>query len=171
MLEVELVEDGISNEGWRAAIMRQFVVVTQPIYRKLSRRKNSKWQVSKNQLESYPKNSLARRLADFLNHHKFQLMAQLESHDVFHVLLNYNPTVLDEARMQYCLVGSGRYSAYSLGTCLMAICVYPEYFFDFRKHFKRGRLLEHFSYWKFETLLHVDIDELKQSIKSDTSLK
>ena len=74
MLESELIEGNIVNEGWRAAIMRQFVVVTQPIYRKLSRRKNAKWQVSKSQLESYPANSLARCLADFLNYHKFQLM-------------------------------------------------------------------------------------------------
>ena len=152
------------DEGWRAALMRKLVVITQPIYRNFSRGNIEKWGMTKAELETYPANSLARRLADFLNHYQFQLMAQLESHDVFHVLLGYSPSVLDEARMQYCLVGSGRYSAYSLGTCLMAVCVYPEHFMDFYENFRRGKKLENFSYWDFKQLLPVDINALKQSI-------
>ncbi len=92
-------------------------------------------------------------------------MAQFESHDVFHVLLAYQPTVLDEARMQYCLAGSGRRSLYSIGTCILAVLVYPEYWKDFKSHFVRGTTLKHFSYWNFETMLTIDIQRLRREIQ------
>lgn len=151
-------------EGWRANAMRWLVHYTQPLYRHLSRRKTSAWHLSTADLAHYPENSLGKELAEFLQKHNFTLMTQLESHDVFHVLLVYSARVLDEARMQYCLVGSGRRSLYALGTCAIAAICYPEYLRDFLQHYRRGKTLCNFSYWNFKRLLAEDISDLRQSI-------
>lgn len=151
-------------EGWRAIAMRWLVHYTQPFYRQLSRRKTPVWHLSTDDLTRYPEHSLGKALARFMQKHNFTLMPQLESHDVFHVLLGYSASVLDEARMQYCLVGSGRRSLYALGTCLIAAIVYPEHLRNFLQHYQRGKTLCNFSYWNFKRLLAEDINDLRQSI-------
>jgi hypothetical protein len=152
------------REGWRAAGMRWLVSYTQPLYRYLSRRKAPAWELSISDLSAYPENSLGNALAQFLQTHHFTLMAQLESHDVFHVLLGYSASVLDEARMQFCLVGSGRRSLYALGTCAIASFFFPEYLRDFSLHYQRGKAMRHFSYWDFKALLAEDIVCLRKQI-------
>ncbi len=155
-----------SNIAWRARLMHKLVSFSQPLYKKLSRQRQASWDISVKQLLSYPINSLGRALGIFLQNHGYTLMAQFESHDVFHVLLAYKPRVLDEARMQYCLLGSGRRSLYTIGTCIVAGLVYPEFFLDFKSHYKRGKGLKDFSYWDFEAMLSVDICLLKRTIQN-----
>jgi ubiquinone biosynthesis protein Coq4 len=150
--------------GWRASGMRWLVHWTQPLYRYLSRQNTPAWYLTTADLAHYPENSLGKTLANFLQTHNFTLMPLLENHDVFHVLLGYSATVLDEARMQYCLVGSGRYSPYALGTCAIAAICYPERLRDFLCHYRRGKTLCKFSYWNFRCLLAEDIADLRQAI-------
>jgi ubiquinone biosynthesis protein Coq4 len=156
------------NEGRRAILMRQFVAISQPFYRKFSRRKSTKWRVTMTQLSQYSPDSFGGVLYHFLHIHQFYLMTHFESHDVFHVLLGYTPSVLDEARMQYCLLGSGRYSLYVMMTCFAAVFVYPERCLDFLRHYQRGKTLQHFSYWDFEALLPVAMDCVQKRIKRDS---
>lgn len=162
------ITEGISNKktrvGWRALLMHRLVTFSQPLYRRWSCKQQIPWEISTQQLLSYPVNSLGQTLGQFLQKHDYTLMAQFESHDVFHVLLGYEPSVLDEARMQYCLLASGRHSIYTLGTCVLAGIVYPEYCLDFRRHYQYGRNLKDFSYWNFETMLSIDIKELRRNI-------
>ena len=146
--------------GWRAMLMHKLVKYSQPLYRRWSRRQQIPWNISNQQLLYYPINSLGHALGQFLQSHNFTLMAQFESHDVFHVLLGYKPTVLDEARMQYCLLGSGRRSLYTIGTCVLSGLVYPDYVMNFRKHYQRGCCLENFSYWDFEAMLGVGMHQI-----------
>jgi ubiquinone biosynthesis protein Coq4 len=153
-----------TKEGRRAVFMRYLVAFSQPFYRQFSRKNSVKWTVKTAQLADYPAHSLGYVLSHFLQKHRFHLMAEFESHDVFHVLLGYTPTVLDEARMQYCLLGSGRYSFYAIGTCLIAFIIYPEQCLHFFRHYQRGKRLQHFSYWDFESLLAIDIEQLKAKI-------
>lgn len=150
--------------GWRAKAMHGLVTFAQPLYRRLSRRSQAPWNITKSELLNFPVYSLGRELGVFLDKNDYTLMAQFETHDVFHVLLEYEPTVLDEARMQYCLVGSGKKSLFALGTCFIAIVFYPEYAMDFKRHYQCGKSLENFSYWDFEALLDVDIIELRESL-------
>ena len=109
---------------WRATAMHKLVSFAQPLYRRLSRRNQSAWEITNAQLLNFKANTLGRSLGEFLHANQFTLMAQFETHDVFHVLLNYKPTVLDEARMQFCLVGSGKRSLFSFGTCFIALLFY-----------------------------------------------
>lgn len=149
------------SEGWRAKTMHSLVSFAQPFYRRLSRRNHIAWNLSKAQLLSFPVSSLGQELGCFLDKHNFSLMAQFETHDVFHILLEYKPTALDEARMQYCLVGSGKKSLFSLGTCLISILLYPEFAIDFKRHYQRGKKLKNFSHWDFKALLNFDINQLR----------
>ena len=154
---IKLILNKGARVGWRAMLMHKLVKYSQPIYRHWSRKQQIPWNISNQQLLDYPINSLGRALGRFLQSHNFTLIAQFESHDVFHVLLGYEPTVLDEARMQYCLLGSGRRSLYTIGTCVLAGFIYPDYLVDFRKNYQRGCGLEDFSYWDFEAMLGVDL--------------
>jgi len=146
--------------GWRALLMQGLVTYSQPLYQRWFRKQQVPWNISTKQLLNYPMHSLGRELGEFLKKYNFSLMAQFESHDVFHVLLGYKPAVLDEARMQYCLLGSGRRSLYTLGTCLIASLIYPDFLLDFKHHYQRGCGLENFSYWDFEAMLSMDIGQV-----------
>lgn len=153
-----------SETGTRAKALQALVRFTVPVYRALTRRPSEAWTVDRATLLAGAEGTLGRALGEFLTRYDLELMPALESHDVFHVLLGYQQTVLDEARMQCCLVGSGRRSLYSLGTVLLAIASYPTHTVDLVRHVLRGRSLANFSRWDFEVLLGAEVEELRARI-------
>ncbi|HIO93565.1 MAG TPA: hypothetical protein EYG68_12100 [Leucothrix mucor] len=150
--------------GWRVMLMHKLYALSLPVFQNLSGNSRAPWEVSTKQLLAYPINSLGRALGCFLQQHNYILIDKFESHDVFHILLGYKPVVIDEARMQYCLWGSGRRSLYACGICIVSGIMFPELWVDFKYHYQRGRGLYNFSDWDFEALLSADIHQLQKSI-------
>lgn len=151
---------------FRAQFLKNMVAKTQPLYRRYFCQNRPQWLISTAELQGFPVNSLGRRLFTFLNTHNYTLMRKLESHDVFHVLLDYSPTTLDEACMQFCLIGSGKKSSYARLACLGALLVYPEYAMVYYRHYQRGKTLKNFSSWDFEALLSCNLHQLHKEIRN-----
>ncbi len=148
----------------RSLFLKKMVSVTQPTYRRYFGKHRPQWQIRTEDLQYFPVNSLGRALHSFLSHHHYRLMSKFESHDVYHVLLDYKPTTLDEACMQFCLIGSGKRSLYARVACLGAVLIYPEYCAVYYQHYQQGKRLKNFANWDFEALLSTSLHQLKKEI-------
>jgi len=115
-------------------------------------------------LKHFPPQTLGRDLAIFLEKEGLDLMPKFESHDVYHVLLKYKTTVVDEARMQFFLMGNRKYSLYIIGTSVVAIFFLPEHIKAFIKEFRKGRKALPVAQWNFEYLLNEPTKSLRKLI-------
>lgn len=137
---------------------------TKPYYAKYFKSKCRPWSHTISSLKKLPANSLGRDLAQFLESNGLQLMPKLEDHDVLHVLLSYDTTVQDEARMQFFLLGNRKRSIYALVTALASLILIPEHLGSFFKAFSKGRRCRSIVSWKFEHLLAEPTLVLRQLI-------
>ena len=145
--------DFSAENGWRECLMRWLVQILHDLYRCANYRHATAWDVTLEDLQQLPAASTGRALAVFLQQHGFALMPKFESHDLFHVLLGYGVTVVDEVRMQCCLAGSGRRTAPTLVVIAVGLVFYPEYGRDFWRHYQRGKSMVNFAGWDFKAML------------------
>lgn len=153
------------DDDWRGRLMRGMVDFHYRYYHRLTYRDKQPWAITTDQLQDLPKNSVGYHLGQFLYQHGFQLLPKFENHDLFHVLLNYQTTVVDEVRMQCCLAASGRNTFSTWITIIIGYLFYPESWSVFKAAYQRGKPLRNFSYWDFEALLTVPLKELQQRIR------
>ena len=83
---------------------------------------------------------------------------------LYNVLLKYKTTVVEEARMQFFLMGNRKYSLYIIGTNMMAILFYPEHIRSFFREYQRGKKAIPIGKWKFEHLLNEPTERLQNII-------
>ena len=105
----------------RDKVMVNLVEWTKPIYSRFFQRSKIPWKINLKKLKQFPPHTLGNDLASFLKNEGLDLMPKFESHDVYHVLFKYKTTVIDEARMQFFLMGNRKYSLYIIGTNLIAM--------------------------------------------------
>ena len=160
--------------GWplfrlREKIMIQLVKWSYPLYLKGFKRGRPAWQTNRKLLLQYPEGSLGRRLGVFLQANDIDLIPKLENHDVFHVLLDYEPHVIAEAQMQFCLLGNGKRSPYVFGTAIIAMIAFPEFWASFKQAYHKGQNLRPVHRWYFEYLLDEPLVEMKAFISKQPS--
>ncbi len=126
---------------------------TKPFYARWFKRKQATWQQTRKSLKNFPLRSLGNDLGQFLENEELELMPKLEDHDVLHVLLGYDTNVIDEARMQFFLLGNGKRSLYALLAAMVATVLVPEGIRQFREAYRQGRACRKISQWQFEYLL------------------
>lgn len=90
-------------------------------------------------LQQMPVGTLGHQLASFITSNHFHLLHGYETHDVKHVLLDYDADEAGEAAMQYFFLGNGEYSLPVLITVLVTLFIMPEYYGRFLRAFRRGR--------------------------------
>ena len=149
----------------RAWLLKKLVNLTSPLYAKFTRASTQAWDYTPKELLKMPAGTLGRRLGAFLTMHSLSLIPKFEEHDVFHVLLAYETNVVDEIKMQCCLLGSRKRSLYVLGTVGLGLVLYPEYIKVFYKAYKRGRFLLPFWKWDFRYLLKENLTDLQALIE------
>lgn len=160
--------------GWplfrlRERIMIQLVKWSYPLYLQGFKKGRPAWQTSRAVLLQLPDGSLGRCLGLFLQANNLHLIPILENHDVFHVLLEYEPHVIAESQMQFCLLGNGKRSLYAIGTALIAAIAFPEFWGSFKQAYKRGKNIRPVHRWYFEYLLEEPLDEMKAFIAKQPS--
>ena len=124
---------------------------------------NQPWNITKEELTAYPKNSLGNDLGQFLILNHFDIQEKLEDHDIIHVLTNTGTSVVDEISMQYYLLGNGKKSLYLYMVLLSGTLFYPTYFKHFKREYKRGQKAHSFHYLDFLKLLHLPTNSLRQT--------
>lgn len=149
---------------WRESLAKRLVSWTQPLYAPLKRWQSPGWKTSFEDLVHYPPDSLGFRLWCLLTSHDLALMPPFEDHDIFHLVFGYDLTVQDEARMQFCLLGSGKRSLYVIGACLIALGFFPEKWTSYRQAYQRGQQAENCANWPWESLLRLPLKTVQQWI-------
>jgi hypothetical protein len=96
-----------------------------------------KWKVDK--LRKLPEGTLGRDIAKCLDDHNLTLVPNYESHDLKHVLLNFQMTPVDEIRMQAFMLGNGNYSPPCFAILTFGLILLPRKWSTFYKDFQRGR--------------------------------
>ena len=148
----------------REKLLINLVEWTKPWYGRFFQKSKIPWKTNLEKLKKFPPKTLGGDLAHFLEKENLSLMPKFESHDVYHVLLKYKTTVVDEARMQFFLMGNRKYSLYIVGTNLIALIFYPEQIRSFISEFQKGRKAISIAKWNFEFLLNEPTKSLRKMI-------
>jgi hypothetical protein len=144
----------------REAILSKIVAIQMSIYKVVVPR-NKAWKLTKDNLRLFPKGSLGKDVSEFIDTHDFDMLPYLETHDIYHVLLGYQPHIVDEARLYFFLMGNGKHSIEVVGTVLVSLFLLPDYWGDLFRHYQRGKASRSIAKWDFRYLLHEDTQILR----------
>jgi ubiquinone biosynthesis protein Coq4 len=148
----------------RCFLLTEGVEVAKPIYAFFFQRNKKPWKQNLQRLRHFPDGSLGRELARFLDQHQLKWVPLYESHDVYHLLLDFKPELEDEVAMQFFLIGNGKWSLFVTLTAALGAVLMPDSWAAFKQAFRRGRSSACIRDWKFEHMLYEPLESLKQLI-------
>lgn len=134
---------------------------TKTYYTKWFKKKLPSWNLYMKDLIEFKTGSLGNQLSVFLTTEGFTIMEKHESHDIFHVLTNYNTTKEDEIAMQCFLFGNGRRTPYMTLSILVGIGLLPENITQFCKAYKRGKMAFPMHQINYKPLLSQPLNKLQ----------
>lgn len=149
--------------NWREQILLNIFAAIGPLHHHLYVHR-PKWHITTAQLLQYQPQSLGHSIGLFLQADGLEPIPRAERHDVFHVLLNYNSSVQQEAAMQFCILGAGKKSPSVLATVFLALVFLPEYWPYFASQYTRGKVFNNFYELPFQHMLHYNLNKLQCSI-------
>jgi hypothetical protein len=149
---------------WRERFLFAQVRYTVPIYKFISKAKQSKWDITIDQLGEYPKKSLGRAWFNFYQGKDFSISEHYEEHDIYHALLGYKTTIVEETRMYCFLLGSGKTSPATLFTIIIGLLFLPEFSGQFYRDYKLGKQALNIAKWDFRYLLRENRSALRKMI-------
>ena len=122
------------------------------------------WGLYRQDLLRYAPGTLGRELGLFLEREQLQPIPRIERHDAFHILLGFTTDVIDEAAMQFFLIGNGKSSPFTLSTAIFSGTILPEQLQRFRYEYRRGKAARSIAKWDFLELLDEPIEEVRRLI-------
>ena len=128
-------------------------------------KKSTPWEIDKEKLLQYPKDSLGFELGHFLDKNHFDIQPKLEDHDIIHVLTNTGILVADEIGMQYYLLGNGKRSLYLFMVILLGTPFYLRHISYFFQQYKKGKQALPFHYLDFSKMLLIPVQVIQQTFK------
>lgn len=134
-------------------------------------KKKTPWNISKQQLLSYSKETLGYKLGEFLNEHNFELLPKVERHDAYHLITGYGTKVEDEIALQFLCFGNGKRSPYLLGVLCIGSLLLPEYYSYYLKSYQLGKNCNTFHHFNYKNLLNYSFKELQNAIFSKQELQ
>lgn len=135
---------------------------SQKIYTKFKKKKP--WNISRDELLTYPKNTFGYHLGSFLTKNGFELLPKVERHDAYHVLTNYSTQVQDEIALQYLCFGNGKRSPNLFGVVIVGTLLLPDYLTYYIESYKLGKNCNTFHHFNYKNLLNDDFEELRSII-------
>ena len=111
-------------------------------------------------LRTLEKGTAGREIADMLDKNGFRLIPKFESHDLKHVVLDYEMTMPNEIRMQAYLIGNGNYSFPCLIFFTLGI-FYPEVWKDLAKEYRAGKASNSILHLTLDNCMNSSLKELK----------
>lgn len=101
-------------------------------------RKGLPWNTKFDELQDFPAHSWGREIHTFLANRNLCFLPKYEHHDALHVLLNYDTSVIGEARLQSFMVGNQTPTFAGRGLYILALVMIPEHWKTFSYDRKRG---------------------------------
>ncbi len=117
------------------------------------------------ELRKFENGTLGKDLATCLDKHDLNLVPKYESHDLKHVLLEYEMNAEGEIRLQAFMIGNGNYSIPSFAIFLFGAMLLPDLWFIFYSDFKKGRTTIPLSTWTIEKYAPRPIDQLRDGLE------
>ncbi|WP_264537137.1 hypothetical protein [Flavobacterium sp. N1736] len=147
--------------------MRDYIVekmydVSRKPYQKYFK-KSTPWEIDKDELLQYPKDSLGFGLGQFLNKNHFDMQPKLEDHDIIHVLTNTGISVAEEIGMQYYLLGNGKKSLYLYVVIISGTPFYISQIRYFFQQYKKGKRALPFHYLDFSKMLSIPVQSIQKT--------
>jgi hypothetical protein len=123
-------------------------------------------------LRNLENETLGKEIAECLDNHNLTFVPKYESHDLKHVLVNYQMTAEDEIRMQAFMVGNGNYSIPSFAILIFGAILLPDLWRTFYSDFKKGKKYIGISEWTIEKYATRNLTELRaELLKSEFEQK
>ena len=122
------------------------------------------WNISTNELLSYPEKSVGKSLGLFLNEQGMEPLAKAEYHDVQHILFNYSMSFVDEVALQFFLRGNGIKTIATLLTCTGAWFILPFHWSYLKKSYSKGQQYKNVSVLNHKNILNENLEQLKVSL-------
>lgn len=131
------------------------------------------WGISREELLTYPKDSIGKHLGLFLDKNNFELIAKVERHDAYHTITGYGTNVEDEIALQCLCFGNGKRSMYLYGAIILGIIILPDYLSYYYQSYRIGKRANTFHHYDYKKLLKVNIHQFREVIfsKQPTKLK
>ena len=145
----------------RAYLLEKFYEWSTIPYQRWFKSDTEAWDLSKEELLSYPEGSLGNDLGIFLDQNGFSPQDKLESHDVFHVLTGSGVAVPEEVSMQFYLKGNGKSSAYLYMVMTIGLLFYPDKIKRFIYAYREGKKSDPFHHLNFQDLLTTSTNSIK----------
>ena len=101
-------------------------------------RKGLPWKTNFNDLQNFPNETWGRKIYEILANRDLSFLPKYEHHDALHVLLDYDTTVLGEARLQAFMVGNQTPTFAGRGLHLLSLAMIPEHRKTFSCDRQRG---------------------------------
>lgn len=116
------------------------------------------------ELKQLPDGTLGKDIANCLKAHKLRLVPNYESHDLKHVLLNFDMTPVDEIRMQAFMLGNGNYSIPSFAIFIFGALLLPGLWKKFYKDYINGKSSKPIKTWTIEDYAHCQTSALRELV-------
>lgn len=119
-----------------------------------------------NEWEQLPQGTLGNDIAACLTRNRLRLVPGYESHDLKHVLLDYQMTPVDEIRMQAFMLGNGNYTPASIAIFLFGAILLPGRWRSFYRDFHKGRHAQSIKTWTIDAYAHCATADLRAKVLS-----
>lgn len=126
--------------------------------------KKESWNLSTNQLLSYPEKSIGKELGQLLKQHRVEPLEKAEYHDVQHVLFNFSISFVDEVALQLFLFGNGIKTIASVSTTIGAWLILPFHWNYLRCSYNKGKMYKDVSVLNNKQILHEDLEAVKNNL-------
>lgn len=147
----------------RNATARLLFRTLKPVYF-IFRYQRISWQIDTSVLAAMPSHSLGHDIYQYLVKNDFSLIPKAESHDVYHVLLDFDSSMFGETCLQFALFGNGKRSLPVLATISIAVLMYPEYWQTYKRVFEYWRMQRKFYKIDFLPLLSQPTQKIRNCI-------
>lgn len=119
------------------------------------------------ELRKLPIGTIGREIANCLDEKKLNLIPNFESHDLKHILLDFEMTPIDEIRMQAFMLGNGNNTFPCVAILTFGTLLLPKYWRVLHKDYKRGKNTKPISDWNIQDYAEKKILESREMIKLD----
>lgn len=136
---------------------------SQKVYTALFK-KHEAWNISTQELLTYPENTFGKQLGLFLHKNGFELIPKVERHDAYHTLTGFGTNVEDEIALQCLCLGNGKRSPYLYGAVILGILILPDYLKYYKQAYKIGKQANAFHQFNYKFILHSDFQTFKSII-------
>jgi hypothetical protein len=116
------------------------------------------------ELQKLPDGTLGKDIANCLEKNGLRLVPNFESHDLKHVLLDFEMTPVDEIRMQAFMLGNNNYSVVSFAIFIFGVLLVPDHWKTFYADFINGRNAKPIKTWTIEEYAHCKTSTLRQIV-------